>query len=81
MPDNAGVHVRVAFYRPNDNSPFMNRMVALLTGGYCHVELNFPMVHGQGKSESWMSTSIQSHENVFLRQDKTFANPGEQLNH
>ena len=74
--DAGSVNVRVVFLQPNSKSALLNRVVAKLTGGYSHVELNFPEASRAGRNAAWFTTSIHSNDSVFVRPDKTFSNPG-----
>jgi hypothetical protein len=70
------VHIRVVFLQPGKQSAFMNKVVGFLTGGFSHTELCFPDAGRKVGDHEWFSTSIHSQEDVYVRTNKTFSNPG-----
>jgi hypothetical protein len=70
------VQVYLLFYKPKDDDPFLNRLVAFCDGPYCHVEMAFPERWGEQpwEREIWGS-SIYQKESVFFK-PKTYGRDG-----
>ena len=70
------VQVYLLFYKPKDDDPFLNRLVARFDGPYCHVEMAFSDKWGEQpwEREMWGS-SIYQGESVFFK-PKTYARDG-----
>ena len=68
--------VLLLFYKPKENDPFMNKLVAHFSPPFCHVELAFPERFGD---EPWQcdiyGSSIFQDETVFYKK-KTYLRDG-----
>jgi hypothetical protein len=70
------VQIYLLFYKPKIDDPFLNRLVALFDGPFCHVEMAFADRWGDQpwEKELWGS-SIYQGETVFFK-PKTYARDG-----
>ena len=75
MPCNR-VQIYLLFYKPKENDPYLNRLVALADGPFSHVEMAFSERWGEQpwEKELWGS-SIYQGETVFFK-PKTYARDG-----
>jgi hypothetical protein len=71
------VQIYLLFYRPRDDDPFLNRLVAYFDGPFCHVEMAFS--ESRFGEEPWerelWGSSIYQGETVFFK-PKTYARDG-----
>lgn len=65
--------IQIAFLKPIQTKYCLNTVVALLTGGFSHVEMNYP---DPRTGDGWLSTSIHGNEKVCLTPNRNFSNPG-----
>ena len=68
--------VYLLFYKPSKTDPLLNKVVALVDGPFCHVEIAFPERFGEEpwEREVWGSSVYQG-ESIFF-QRKTYQRDG-----
>jgi hypothetical protein len=70
-PQQCKLQVYLLFYKPGPDDPIQNRVVALLDGPFCHVEMAIPSRNGEAPWERavWGS-SIYQDEPVFFKEKR-----------